>query len=108
MPRESEIEKYFVWTVERMGGTAYKFRSPNHRGVADRVVCLPDGTVWFVELKASGGRLSPLQVLFATRMKVLKQNYTTLWSRTEIDAWASRLDLTRTTPSRSSTSATAP
>lgn len=93
MVAESEIEKYFVWTVERMGGSAYKFKSPNHRGVSDRVVCLPDGTVWFVELKASGGRLSPLQVLFATRMKVLKQNYTTLWSRTEIDEWRASLSL---------------
>jgi len=96
MGRESEIEKYFVWTVERMGGTAYKFRSPNHRGVADRVVCLPDGAVWFVELKASGGRLSPLQDLFATRMKVLKQNYTTLWSRTEIDRWRLSLETAAT------------
>ena len=105
---ESNIEKYFVWTVERMGGTAYKFRSPNHRGVADRVVCLPDGSVWFVELKADGGRLAPLQQLFAARMKALKQNYTVLWTKTEIDQWASRLDHTKTTPSPSSTSVTAP
>ena len=87
MGRESEIEKYFVWAVERMGGTAYKFRSPNHRGVSDRIACLPDGSVWFVELKAPGGRLSPLQLLFAARMKALKQNYTTLWTKTEIDEW---------------------
>jgi streptogramin lyase len=87
MGGESHIEKYFVWTVERMGGTAYKFRSPNHRGVADRIACLPDGSVWFVELKADGGRLAPLQALFAARMKALKQNYITLWSKTEIDAW---------------------
>ena len=97
MERESEIEKYFVWTVERMGGTAYKWRSPNHRGVSDRIACLPDGSVWFVELKAPGGRLAPLQKLFAARMQELGQNYTVLWSRTEIDAWALSLDPTRTT-----------
>jgi hypothetical protein len=87
MARESEIEKYFVWTVQRMGGTAYKFTSPAHRGVSDRIACLPDGSTWFVELKAPGGRLSPLQKLFAARMKELGQNYTTLWSKTEIDEW---------------------
>ena len=95
--RESEIEKYFVWTVERMGGSAYKFKSPNHRGVADRIACLPDGSTWFVELKAPGGRLAPLQKLFAARMTELGQHYTVLWSKTEIDAWASNLDPTRTT-----------
>jgi len=94
---ESEIEKYFVWTVGRMGGTAYKFKSPNHRGVADRIACLPDGSVHFVELKAPGGRPSPLQKLFAARMKELRQNYTILWSKTEIDEWVSNLDHTRTT-----------
>lgn len=88
MGGESHIERYFVWTVERMGGTAFKFKSPNHRGVSDRIACLPDGSVWFVELKAPGGRLSPLQKLFAARMKELGQNYTTLWSKTEIDEWS--------------------
>ena len=97
MGGESHIEKYFVWTVERMGGTAYKWRSPNHRGVSDRIACLPDGSVWFVELKAPGGRLAPLQKLFAARMKELGQNYTVLWSKTEIDEWALRLDPTKTT-----------
>jgi hypothetical protein len=98
MGGESHIEKYFVWTVERMGGTAYKFRSPNHRGVADRIACLPDGSVWFVELKAPGGRLAPLQKLFAARMKELGQNYTVLWSKTEIDEW--RRTITSSTPTQ--------
>ena len=98
MVRESEIEKYFVWTVRRMGGTAYKFKSPNHRGVADRIACLPDGSTWFVELKAPGGRPSPLQKLFAARMKELKQNYTILWSKTEIDEW--RHTITSSTPTQ--------
>jgi hypothetical protein len=98
MVRESEIEKYFVWTVQRMGGTAYKFKSPNHRGVADRIACLPDGSTWFVELKAPGGRPSPLQKLFAARMKELRQNYTILWSKTEIDEW--RHTITSSTPTQ--------
>ena len=89
--RESNIEKYFVWTVERMGGTAYKFRSPNHRGVADRIACLPDGSVWFVELKAPGGRLSPLQRKFADDMKRLNQNYACLWRKSEIDEWSTKV-----------------
>ena len=50
--REKEIETYLCKTVERIGGQAFKFTSPMNRGVADRVVCLPDGTAWFIEVKA--------------------------------------------------------
>ena len=86
--RESEIERHLVWHVNRLGGVAYKFKSVNHRGVADRVVCLPGGQTWFVELKTKGGRLSPLQKLFAQDMERLGQRYACLWTKEQVDAWA--------------------
>ena len=89
--RESEIEAYFKWSIEMVGGTTYKFTSPSHRGVADRIACLPNGQTWFVELKTKGGRLSPLQKLFAEEMKRLNQNYTTLWNKEQIDAFIKTL-----------------
>jgi len=85
--RETEIERYLVWVVARAGGVTYKFKSPNHRGVADRIVCLPDGTTWFVELKTKGGRLAPLQKLFAQEMERLGQRYACLWTKEQIDGW---------------------
>ena len=85
--RESEIENHFVWTVERIGGKAYKFTSPGRRGVADRIACLPDGSTWFVELKTKGGRLSALQKIFATDMNLLGQRYACLWTKEQIDEW---------------------
>ena len=85
--RESTIEKYLVAQVKAMGGMAYKFTSPAHRGVADRVVCLPDGSTWFVELKAPGGRLSELQKIFQSDMARMKQKYACLWSREHVDEW---------------------
>jgi hypothetical protein len=84
---EKEIEKYLVWHVETAGGMAYKFASPSQRGVADRVVCMPDGQTWFIELKRPQGRLSELQQLFAKEMKVLNQKYACLWSKEMVDAW---------------------
>lgn len=84
---EKEIESYFVKQVKRMGGHAYKFVSPSNRGVADRVVCLPDGTTHFVELKRPGGKISPLQLAFACQMNALNQNYACIWSKDGIDAW---------------------
>ena len=84
---EKHIEAHLVKRVAACGGMAYKFVSPAHRGVADRVVCLPDGVVWFVELKAPGGRLSPLQKVFADDMARLRQRYVCLWSTEQVDAW---------------------
>ena len=88
--RESEIESYLVWHVERLGGRAYKFKSPSQRGVADRVVCLP-GVTWFVELKAPRGRLSALQKIFAQDMQQYGQRYACLWSKEMIDQWVKEL-----------------
>ena len=85
--RESEIERHFVWAVETMGGKTYKFLSMNNRGVSDRIACLPDGSTWFVELKTRGGRLSPLQDLFAAEMNDLHQNYRCFWNKEQIDQW---------------------
>lgn len=84
---EKHIEAYLVKRVKERGGIAYKFVSPARRGVADRIVCLPGGAVWFIELKTVGGRLSPLQKVFADDMKRLGQKYACLWSREQVDEW---------------------
>jgi hypothetical protein len=84
---EKEIEKYFKEVVKSMGGKSFKFTSPSHRGVSDRVACLPDGSTWFIELKTRGGRLSPLQGVFAAEMEDLKQNYRCFWNKEQIDQW---------------------
>ena len=84
---EKNIEAHLVKRVKEIGGIAYKFVSPAHRGVADRVVCLPNGVVWFVELKAPSGRLSPLQKVFEDDMARLRQRYVCLWSKEQVDVW---------------------
>ena len=93
--RESEVENYLVWVVETLGGRAWKFKSPSQRGVADRIVCLPNGETWFIELKRpKGGRLAPLQALFRDEVIKLQQRYALLINLQEIDEWR-RLYLTR-------------
>jgi hypothetical protein len=84
---EKHVENYFKKRVEEIGGRTYKFTSPAHRGVADRIACLPDGLTWFVEIKTVGGTISPLQRMFAMEMFRLKQNYTVLWSKENVDEW---------------------
>jgi hypothetical protein len=70
-----------------MGGITYKFTSPGRKGVADRIACLPDGSTWFVELKTKGGRLSPLQKMFAADMATLNQKYACLWTKEQVNQW---------------------
>jgi hypothetical protein len=84
---EKQIERYLVDCVKALGGVAYKFTSPAHRGVADRIVCFPNGQTWFVEVKTEGGRLSPLQKVFMSDMARMNQNYACLWNKDQIDEW---------------------
>ena len=84
---EKHIEAYLVKRVKALGGIAYKWRG--HGGAADRIIVLPDGTVWFVEVKTIGGRLSALQKVFAADMARLKQRYTVLWTKEQVDEFTS-------------------
>lgn len=59
--REKDIEKKLVDGIKRLGGCAYKWVSPGRDGVPDRIVVLPGGIIWFVELKTDTGRVSPRQ-----------------------------------------------
>lgn len=93
MTTEAEIERYFVKQVKAVGGQAYKFKSVNHRGVSDRIACMPNGQAWFVELKKPGGKLSPLQKLFADDMADMGQLYRCLWSKEDVDQWLRSLTL---------------
>lgn len=59
--RENAIERQLAMAVKKMGGMAVKFVSPGLDGVPDRIVLLPDMKMAFVELKAPGKKLRPLQ-----------------------------------------------
>ena len=90
---EKDIERHLVRRAIEHGGKAYKWVSPGHVGVADRIVMLPGGRVWFVELKTVKGRLSPLQKVFAADMRRMGMNYIVIRSKEEVDQWF--LDLTK-------------
>jgi len=60
--REKIIESKLVKAVKEKGGIAPKFVSPGLDGVPDRLVLLPGGKIAFIELKATGKKLRPLQV----------------------------------------------
>lgn len=59
--REKTLERKLVQIVKAMGGIAPKLVSPGYDGMPDRLVLLPHGKLAFIELKAPGKRLRPLQ-----------------------------------------------
>lgn len=59
---EKYIEQKLVVAVKNIGGIAPKFVSPGFNGMPDRLVLLPMGRIAFVELKAPGKMMRPLQV----------------------------------------------
>lgn len=69
--REKTIEKKLVQAVKSMGGLAPKFTSPGLDGVPDRLVLLPSGKISFIELKAPGKMLRPLQVRRKRQLEAL-------------------------------------
>ena len=69
--REKAIEAKLVQTVKSTGGLAPKFTSPGFDGVPDRLVLLPGGKLAFIELKAPGKVLRPLQVRRKSQLESL-------------------------------------
>lgn len=72
MELESDIERYFVTRLTAQKCMVFKFVSPGHAGVPDRLVIAPSGRIYFVELKRPTGKLRKLQEY--TRKKLQKQN----------------------------------
>lgn len=89
--RESEIEKKLIREVRRMGGLADKFVSPGNRGVADRIVILPGGQIYFVELKTEIGELSRIQKWQRKRYMGLGVNYRVLYGMADVEEFLSEL-----------------
>lgn len=60
--REKAIETKLVQAVKSKGGICPKFVCPSMGGMPDRLALLTDGRLAFIELKATGKKLRPLQV----------------------------------------------
>lgn len=71
MARESEIERFFVQGCKKKGWLCLKFVSPSMTGLPDRIILMPNGRMFFAELKAPGKRPRPLQAAVHNRLRKL-------------------------------------
>ena len=83
--RESAIEAYLVRRCKAEGILCYKFVSPSHRGVPDRLLIFPKGLVTFIELKAPGNRPTALQMAVLKQMEGNKAEVGWTDSKTGVD-----------------------
>ena len=59
---EKLVERKLREAVEKRGGKAVKLTSQLHRGLPDRLVLLPGGRAYFVEVKTTGRKPTKLQL----------------------------------------------
>lgn len=76
---EKQIEHRLVEGVKNLGGLCYKFVSPGHPGVPDRLIITPSGQIIFAELKTSTGRLSKLQKYTIEEMQKRGADVRIIW-----------------------------
>lgn len=87
---ESSIEAYLVKRVRELGGMTNKI-APTERGLPDRMVILPGCGVQLVELKAVGGRVSPLQRVWHDRAQEMGVTVYVIEGRAQVDQWLHRM-----------------
>lgn len=66
---ERTIEKFVTKYAENKGFLTFKFTSPAHRGVPDRMFITPSGKIFFLEFKQKGRKPTKLQDYIFNNMR---------------------------------------
>ena len=84
--REAHLERLLYGWVRTLGGVAIKL-APTVNGLPDRLVILPPGEMYLIELKTNLGRVSPIQQVWHTRLAQIGVEVVVLPGVEEIQAW---------------------
>jgi len=85
--RETALEAVFRQRVRLLGGMAIKL-APTVKGLPDRLVLLPGGGMFLVELKTETGVLSAAQREWHRRVTLMGVKVETLYGPDEVRVWA--------------------
>ena len=84
--KESVLESELIRRVEALGGVAEKVTVLGRRGFFDRLIILPCGQVWFVEVKRNAAAyVSPHQHARHKKYRALQANVAIVCSLEDID-----------------------
>ena len=84
MDLERDVERRLARRVEELGGLCIKH---GQDGWPDRIVMLPGGRLYWVELKRPHGRLADLQMYRAVELGKVGQQVVCLWSVDDVEKW---------------------
>lgn len=84
--RESSVESKLHRGILKLGGLSYKW-VPTTAGLPDRIALLPGGQVYFIELKATGGKLRPDQLVMHEKFRKRGIDVVILTGPAEVDRW---------------------
>lgn len=68
---EKLIEKRLRERIKQMGGIALKLEGQHFTGLPDRMVLMPEGKIYFVELKSTGDKPRKRQLLVHQQLRDL-------------------------------------
>lgn len=89
--RENRVEATLRDEIKRMGGWALKLL-PSVSGLPDRIVLLPWGRLYFVELKSPTGTVKPHQTVIHNRLRRLGFEVYVLSTPDAVKEWVAQLD----------------
>jgi hypothetical protein len=79
--REAKVEDVlYDGVVDDLGGLCIKLNPLWYVGIPDRLVLLPGGRIFFIELKIRSGRYGSNQVWWRTTLRSLGFKCETLWT----------------------------
>lgn len=81
--KESQIERAITLYAKSLGCLCYKIVSPGRAGIPDRLLLLPNGKSFFMEIKKPSGKLSALQVNEIKRINKHNHDAVVVWSLLE-------------------------
>lgn len=82
---EKEIEKYLRRKAKELNLICLKYSNPLESGYPDRLICLPDMRVVWVELKSKGKKPSKIQQLRFTSLRSLGHQVFVIDNKQDID-----------------------
>ena len=90
---EKVLEKYLVSEVKSLGGWAVKLLSGLVTGLPDRLCLLPGGVVAFVEVKTTGKKATPRQLIVHKKLRQLGFRVEVLDSKEGINNFINSFDI---------------
>lgn len=88
---ESQVERHLVQAVRKRGGMCVKL-APIDAGTPDRMVILPGGRLYLVELKTETGRVRPIQKVWHARAAKLGVKVVILHGVRGVDVWLEEVE----------------